>query len=81
MANAGIGGGADRNTVVTWPDMMISLAGAPSGTLTLVHQNAAADFVTVTVTFDGDTVTVTDGNALVSYPLADFLALSEPVAE
>ena len=80
MANAGMGGGTDRNTTVTWPDMMISLAGSPSGTLTLVHQNAAGDF-TVTVTFDGDTVMVTDGTTSVSHSLAEFLALSEPVAE
>jgi len=80
MANAGMGGGTDRNTVVTWPDMMISLAGTPSETLTLVHQNAAGDF-TVTVTFDGDTVMVTDGTTSVSHSLAEFLALSEPVAE
>ncbi|OUS40833.1 hypothetical protein A9R00_04020 [Oleispira antarctica] len=80
MANAGMGGGTDRNTAVTWPDMMISLAGTPSGTLTLVHQNAAGDF-TVTVTFSGDTVTVTDGTTSVSHSLAEFLALSEPAAE
>lgn len=81
MANAGMGGGTDRNTVATWPDMMISLAGTPSGTLTLVHQNAAAVFVTVTVTFNGDTVTVADGATSVTHSLADFLALSEPGAE
>ncbi len=77
MANAAMGGGTNRNTLITWPDMMISLAGAPSGTLTVVHQNSAGNF-TVTVTFDGDTVTVTDDATAVPYSLADFLALSEP---
>jgi hypothetical protein len=79
MASAAMGGGDNRSTQVTWADMMISLDGMPSGTLTLVHQNTDSDSVTVTVTFNDDTVMVTDGVTLVSYLLADFLALSEPL--
>ena len=80
MANVAMGGGTNRNTLATWPDMMISLAGVPSGNLTLVHQNTDSDFFTVTVTFnDDDTGTVTDGTTSVTPTLADFLALSQPV--
>ncbi|MBL4797995.1 MAG: hypothetical protein JKY50_11320 [Oleispira sp.] len=81
MANAAMGGGTNRNTEVTWSDMDISLKGEPSGTLTLEHQNTDVDTMTVTVEFRNDGfVSVQRGAETPEVlPLADFLALSEPV--
>ena len=89
MANAAMGGGENRNTLVTWPDMNITieknssgiLTSEPSGIITLVHKNVAGDY-TVTVDFN------TNGQVTISTPdvanpstilLPEFLALSKPV--
>lgn len=85
MANAAMGGGT-RNTLVTWPDMDINLAGIPSGTITLVHENEAGPYDTVTVNFtvDGDdnvSAIISDTNTTTTLPLAEFFALSKPPAE
>lgn len=80
MANAVMGGGVDRNTFVTWPNMNINQAGEPSGIMTLVHQNANGDY---TVTVDFNTV----GQVTISTPdvanpstltVSEFLVLSNP---
>jgi hypothetical protein len=77
MESAAIGGGDDAKTVADWPDMEMSVAGIPSGTLTLVHENAGAVMYTVTLDFDtAGQVTHTPSNTTMS--LADFLALSQP---
>jgi hypothetical protein len=82
MANAAMGGGVNRNTAVTWPDMDISLAGGdPSGTLTLVHENEDGDY-TLTLNFNTEeglvTITSPSENSPITLQLADFLALSQP---
>jgi hypothetical protein len=79
MANAAMGGGVNRNTAVTWPDMDISLAGGdPSGTLTLVHENEDGEY-TLTLNFNTDgfvTITSPSENSPITLSLADFLAKS-----
>lgn len=81
MANAAMGGGADRNTSVAWPNMGITLKGEPSGVMTLVHENAAGDY-TVTVDFntEGQVTLTPDSGASTTLTLSEFLALSKPVA-
>lgn len=81
MASAAMGGGTDKNTLVTWPDMAISLDGGPSGVLTLIHENTGGVY-TVTLDFNTDgQVTITpNGGAQITLTLAEFLALSEPPA-
>lgn len=79
MANAAMGGGTNRNTLATWPDMDISLKGEPSGVMTLIHENATSDYsVIVNFNVDGQvTLTPSDG-APSTLTLTEFLALSEP---
>jgi hypothetical protein len=81
MANAAMGGGVNRNTAVTWPDMDISLAGGdPSGTLTLVHENEDGEY-TLTLNFNTDgfvTITSPSENSPITLSLADFLDRSQP---
>jgi hypothetical protein len=80
LASAAMGGGIDSNTLATWPDMDISLAGEPSGVLTLVHENTDGAY-TVAVDFntDGQVTLTPDVGAPSTLTLAEFLALSEPV--
>jgi hypothetical protein len=79
MANAAMGGGVNRNTAVTWPDMDISLTGGdPSGILTLVHENSGGDYP-LTLNFNTDgfvTITSPSENSPITLSLADFLAES-----
>lgn len=81
MESAAMGGGDDAKTKADWPDMEISLAGAPSGILTLDHENAGPVSYIVTLDFN------TSGQVTVTPPLpasptvhtlADFLAESQP---
>lgn len=82
MESAAMGGGEGRKTKATWPDMVLTLAGEPMGTLTLDHENAAG---TYTVVLDFNTegqVTITPPNAAnqTTLTLTEFLSLSKPVA-
>jgi hypothetical protein len=84
MASVAMGGGTGRDTAVTWPDMDISLKGTPSGTLSLIHENDAGPYDTVTVNFTVDTddnvsVIISDTSTTTTLPLPEFLALSKPV--
>jgi hypothetical protein len=81
MANAAMGGGVDRNTQATWSDMNISLAGKPSGILTLTHKNEDGDYeLTLDFNMDGQvTIDLPSSNNSVTLLLADFLARSKPV--
>jgi hypothetical protein len=81
MANAAMGGGVDRNTQASWSDMNISLAGKPSGILTLTHKNADGDYeLTLDFNMDGQvTIDLPSSNNSVTLLLADFLARSKPV--
>jgi hypothetical protein len=80
MENAAMGGGVDRNTQVVWSNMDISLAGKPSGILTLTHQNEGGDYeLTLDFNTDGQvTITTPSANSPITRSLADFLALSQP---
>jgi hypothetical protein len=80
MANAAMGGGVDRNTQAVWSNMDISLAGKPSGILTLTHQNEGGDYeLTLDFNTDGQvTITTPSANSPITRSLADFLALSQP---
>ena len=83
MANAAMGGGENRNTSVSWPNMAISLKGEPSGIMTLVHKNSDVENVTVVVEFQSDGFVSIKRDAEVDevLPLADFFALSKPPVE
>jgi hypothetical protein len=80
MANAAMGGGVDRNTQATWSNMDISLAGKPSGILTLIHENADGDYeLTLDFNTEGQvTIDLPSSNNPITQLLADFLALSQP---
>ena len=78
MESAAMGGGDNAKTQADWPDMEMSIAGIPSGILTLVHENTSPAS-TYTVTLDFNTagyVTLTPSNSMLT--LAEFLALSKP---
>jgi hypothetical protein len=93
MTNAAMGGTDSdtletSNTLVTWPDMDISvtkdssgiLISEPSGVMTLVHENTAGDY-TVTADFntDGQVTLTPDVGAPSTLTLSEFLELSKPV--
>jgi hypothetical protein len=80
MANAAMGGGVDRNTQASWSNMDISLAGKPSGILTLTHKNEGGDYeLTLDFNTDGQvTIDLPSSNNSITLILADFLALSQP---
>ena len=88
MANAAMGGGTDRNTVATWPDMDISVEkdssgvfrNEPSGIMTLVHENSTGNYsVVVNFNVDGQVTLTPSIGAPSTLTLSEFLALSEPV--
>jgi hypothetical protein len=80
MANAAMGGGVDRNTQATWSNMNISLAGKPSGILTLTHKNEGGDYeLTLDFYTEGQvTIDFPSSNNPITLLLAEFLALSQP---
>jgi hypothetical protein len=80
MANAAMGGGVDRNTQATWSNMNISLAGKPSGILTLIHKNEDGDYeLTLDFNTEGQvTIDIPSSNNPITLLLAEFLALSQP---
>lgn len=82
MESAAMGGGDNAKTQADWPDMEMSVAGIPSGTLTLVHENTSpASTYTVILDFnDPGNVKLSspNPNTPIIYSLADFLALSQP---
>ncbi|MGK0405386.1 MAG: hypothetical protein ACJAR6_000758 [Oleispira sp.] len=80
MANAAMGGGVNRNTQVSWSNMNISLAGKPSGILTLIHKNEDGDYeLTLDFNTEGQvTIDLPSSNNGITRLLAEFLELSEP---
>jgi hypothetical protein len=80
MANAAMGGGMDRNTQASWSNMDISLAGKPSGILTLTHKNEDGDYeLTLDFNTEGQvTIDIPSSNNPITLLLAEFLALSQP---
>ncbi|MGK0249560.1 MAG: hypothetical protein ACI910_002315 [Oleispira sp.] len=80
MANAAMGGGVDRNTQVTWSNMDISLAGEPSGILTLTHKNEGGDYeLMLDFNTEGQvTIAIPSSNNPITLLLAEFLAKSQP---
>jgi hypothetical protein len=80
MANAAMGGGEGRNTEASWSNMDFSLAGQPSGILTLAHTNQDGDYeLTLDFNTEGQ-VTIITPSVSITEPLSDFLALSQPGA-
>jgi hypothetical protein len=75
-----MGGGEGRNTEASWSNMDFSLAGQPSGILTLAHTNQDGDYeLTLDFNTEGQ-VTIITPSVSITEPLSDFLALSQPGA-